>query len=295
MPEISSDKKAFIQEIGRLAALDMRKSGVLASLTTAQAILESNWGTSGLTVRANALFGIKAGASWRGKVYSATTKECYDGVNPVEITALFRAYGSWAESVSDHSALLTRNARYKAVVGERDYKAACRAIKAAGYATDPDYAEKLIRVIEEYGLTAYDGIAAPDGTVFSVGDVVEFTGKVHYSNSKATAGKPCKPGAALITGIAVSGTHPVHLAAKPGGASNVYGWADLSDVRVLAVMRAGAKVRYCGPVYQDSDGNGKGRVVDGVFTVKYYGPQRTCGVHIDDFGWVPESDCVVIG
>ena len=295
MPEISSDKKAFIQEIGRLAALDMRKSGVLASLTTAQAILESNWGTSGLTVRANALFGIKSGASWRGKVYSATTKECYDGVNPVEITALFRAYGSLAESVSDHSSLLTCNARYKAVVGERDYKAACRAIKAAGYATDPDYAEKLIRVIEEYGLTAYDGIAAPDGTVFSVGDVVEFTGQLHYSNSKATAGKPCKPGAALITSIAANGTHPVHLAAKPGGASNVYGWVDLSDVRVLAVMRAGAKVRYYGPVYQDSDGNGKGRVVDGVFTVKYYGPQRTCGVHIDDFGWVPESDCVVIG
>ena len=211
-----------------------------------------------------------------------------------ETQTAYRQYQR-AESVSDHSALLTRNARYKAVVGERDYKAACRAIKAAGYATDPDYAEKLIRVIEEYGLTAYDGIAAPDGTVFSVGDVVEFTGKVHYSNSKATAGKPCKPGAALITGIAVSGTHPVHLAAKPGGASNVYGWADLSDVRVLAVMRAGAKVRYYGSVYRDSDGNGKGRVVDGVFTVKYYGPQRTCGVHIDDFGWVSESDCVVIG
>ena len=193
MPEISSDKKAFIQEIGRLAALDMRKSGVLASLTTAQAILESNWGTSGLTVRANALFGIKAGASWRGKVYSSTTKECYDGVNPVEITALFRAYGSWAESVSDHSALLTRNARYKAVVGERDYRAACHAVKAAGYATDPDYAEKLIRVIEEYGLTAYDGIAAPDGTVFSVGDVVEFTGKVHYSNSRGNRANPEPP------------------------------------------------------------------------------------------------------
>ena len=53
--------------------------------------------------------------------------------------------------------MLTGAARYKAVVGERDYKTACRAIKAAGYATDPKYPDKLIQIIESYGLTAYDG------------------------------------------------------------------------------------------------------------------------------------------
>ena len=58
---------------------------------------------------------------------------------------------------TSHSALLTGAARYKAVIGERDYKTACRAIKAAGYATDPQYADKLIQIIESYGLTAYDG------------------------------------------------------------------------------------------------------------------------------------------
>ena len=154
---MTQEQKAFIDRVGALAAEDMQKSGVLASLTIAQAILESGWGKSGLTVKANALFGIKAGTSWKGRVYSAKTQECYDGVNFTTVTALFRAYDSWEESVADHSALLTGAARYKDVIGERDYKTACRAIKAAGYATDPQYADKLIRLIESYGLTAYDG------------------------------------------------------------------------------------------------------------------------------------------
>lgn len=154
---MTQEQKAFIERVGNLAAADMQKSGVLASLTIAQAILESEWGKSGLTVKANALFGIKAGTNWKGRVYSTKTQECYDGVNFTTVTALFRAYNSWEESVENHSALLTGATRHKAVVGERDYKTACRAIKAAGYATNPNYADKLIQLIESYSLTAYDG------------------------------------------------------------------------------------------------------------------------------------------
>ena len=121
---MTQEQKKFIERVGTLAATDMQKSGVLASLTIAQAILESGWGKSGLTVKGNALFGIKAGTSWTGAVYSGKTQECYDGVTFTTVTGLFRAYGSWAESVADHSDLLSRNARYKAVIGERDYKAA---------------------------------------------------------------------------------------------------------------------------------------------------------------------------
>lgn len=154
---MTQEQKAFIERVGNLAAADMQKSGVLASLTIAQAILESEWGKSGLTVKANALFGIKAGTNWKGRVYSTKTQECYDGVNFTTVTALFRAYNSWEESVENHSALLTGATRYKAVVGERDYKTACRTIKAAGYATNPNYADKLIQLIESYSLTAYDG------------------------------------------------------------------------------------------------------------------------------------------
>lgn len=153
---MTEKQKAFLQTVGDLAKKDMAKSGVLASLTTAQAILESGWGTSELAQNANALFGIKADSRWAGKFYSKVTKECYDGMTYSDVTALFRAYGSWAESVADHSAFLRGSTRYEAVIGEKDYQTACKAIKAAGYATAPDYAEKLINLIEQHDLTAYD-------------------------------------------------------------------------------------------------------------------------------------------
>ena len=541
---ITKEHQEFIERVGALAAADMKKSGVLASLTLAQAILESGWGKSGLTVKANALFGIKAGKSWKGKVYSAQTQECYDGATFTTITALFRAYDSWAESVDDHSALLTSAARYKAVIGERDYKAACRAIKAAGYATDPQYADKLIQIVENYSLTAYDGAGSatapagrpgasggsndtggagspadgkgtgkmnasefikklqdvvnnhatlyvmgcfgapltganvsrycgnhsynkkadrtamiraaankkppvfgfdcvclikgilwgwtgdasktyggakytsngvPDigadsmirvckdvstdfgkiipgeavwlsghigvyigggkviecspaflnrvqvtaclnigkiagmngrkwtkhgrlpyitydmteetpagsatkpagrpGTsggssdtsaplAFSVGDVVRFTGSKHYTSANAATGPACKPGTARVIGT-YKGKHPYQLKAEPGGGSTVYGWVDAADVQAVggtsagsgaaAKMRVGARVRYSGPLFRDSNGNGQGKTVNGAFTVKYYYPGRKCGVHIDGLGWVPESACSVIG
>lgn len=153
---MTAEQKQFIEKVGRMAQEDMGRTGVLASLTIAQAILESGWGKSGLTVKGNALFGIKAGSSWKGKVYSSKTQECYDGVNYTTITALFRAYDSWEESVADHSALLTGLSRYAAVVGETDYRKACEAIQAAGYATAPTYAQQLIKIIDTYSLTDYD-------------------------------------------------------------------------------------------------------------------------------------------
>lgn len=152
------EQKNFIETVGKLATADMQKSGIPASLTIAQAILESGWGKSGLTVKANALFGIKASSTWAGKVYSSDTKECYDGINFTTITALFRAYDSWAESVTDHSALLTGAARYADIVGETDYTKACEAIASAGYATDPSYDTKLITLIETYCLHEYDSV-----------------------------------------------------------------------------------------------------------------------------------------
>lgn len=93
-------------------------------------------------------------------IWSKDTKECYDGVNLVDVkNAAFRAYDSWEESVEDHSTFLKANKRYKEVIGETDYKKACEAIKAAGYATDPDYVEKLVKLIEDYELTEFDEAA----------------------------------------------------------------------------------------------------------------------------------------
>ena len=150
-------QKNFVATVGAMASADMRRSGVLASLTIAQAILESGWGTSTLAKNANALFGIKADSRWNGRVYSKSALECYDGVNYTSEVALFRAYDSWQHSLNDHSAFLNTGSRYKAVIGETNYRRACNAIHRAGYATGPDYARKLIDLIEKYGLTDYDG------------------------------------------------------------------------------------------------------------------------------------------
>jgi hypothetical protein len=75
--------------------------------------------------------------------------------------ASFRAYGSWQESLNDHSLFLNTGTRYAAVIGERNYKTACRAIHKAGYATAADYADRLIKLIEMYGLTDYDNGGMP--------------------------------------------------------------------------------------------------------------------------------------
>lgn len=149
-------QKNFIETVGKLAQTDSHADRILPSVTIAQAILESGWGKSLLTTRGSALFGIKAGKNWTGRVYSCRTQECYDGVHFTTETACFRAYGSWAESIADHGAFLCGSSRYRNVVGERNYRMACHALKAAGYATDPAYDAKLIHLIETYGLTKYD-------------------------------------------------------------------------------------------------------------------------------------------
>ncbi len=147
--------QTFINKIAPLAIKDMGRTGVLASLTIAQAILESNWGKSGLTVKGKALFGIKAGSSWKGKTINMQTGEVFDGKS-VTIQANFRAYGSWEESIADHSKLFTTLARYQNLIGVTDYKRACMLVQKDGYATDPKYADKLINIIETYKLYEFD-------------------------------------------------------------------------------------------------------------------------------------------
>ena len=145
-------KQDFIKKIGILANQNMRKTKILASLTIAQAILESNWGQSGLTLRANNLFGIKG--EYNGQYEIAKTSEYYNG-EWVTVDAKFRKYPSWTESIQDHSELLQKP-RYQNLIGVTDYTLACKLIREDGYATDPEYTNKLISIIEYYGLTKYD-------------------------------------------------------------------------------------------------------------------------------------------
>ena len=141
----------------------------------------------------------------------------------------------------------------------------------------------------------------PATLAFAVGDVVRFTGNTHYTNAAAASGAACKPGTAKVTALAKGAKHPYHLIKQPGGGSTVYGWVNVADVQAVGngttptKMRVGAKVKYSGPLYRDSNGGGQGKTVNGTYTVKYYYPGRKCGVHIDGLGWVPESGCTVIG
>ncbi|MFB4332694.1 glucosaminidase domain-containing protein [Paenibacillus sp. CR_12] len=147
----------FIAKLAPIAAQDMRQYGVPASLTLAQAILESNWGTSGLTQKANNLFGIK-GTGPAGSVTMQTTE--YRGQTPYTTQASFRKYNHWHESVADHTRLILNGTRdkpqrYHGVLWA-NYKTAATEIWRGGYATDPNYPKKLISIIEQHSLHQYD-------------------------------------------------------------------------------------------------------------------------------------------
>ena len=161
--------EAFIDEIAPLVKADAAKSGICGAVTMAQAILESGWGRSELAKHANNLFGMKKnlsgntwpGSTWDGKrVCTKDTKEVYS-TGTETVKADFRVYNSYAESIGDHSAYLAgakngRALRYKGLVGCTDYKKAAQIIKAGGYATAPDYVEKICRLVEQYNLTQFN-------------------------------------------------------------------------------------------------------------------------------------------
>ncbi|MGG4453231.1 N-acetylmuramoyl-L-alanine amidase [Brevibacillus porteri] len=141
----------FITRIAPIAVAEHKRTGIPASLTLAQAIVESRSGTSELAVKANALFGVK-GVGPAGS-YEKVSDEYVGGVR-IEKRSAFRKYNDWSESIRDHSEFLLKP-RYSKVIGA-DWRTACVEISRAGYATDPNYAAKLAKVIEQYRLYEYD-------------------------------------------------------------------------------------------------------------------------------------------
>ena len=139
------------------ARASMRKTGIPASVALAQAILESDWGRSKLTREANNLFGIKAYRNpGTAGIYEINTWEVIGGRN-VTVLAAFKAYNSFADSIVDHGNWFHDNSRYAGAVAVRhDPRAFAYAINAAGYATDPAYAPKLIQLMDRFNLYAYD-------------------------------------------------------------------------------------------------------------------------------------------
>jgi hypothetical protein len=148
----------FINEVGAAAQRSRLATGVPASVTVAQAILESDWGRSRLSRQGNNLFGIKALGSVTGPagVVSITTWEYVNG-RDVIVQAPFKAYFTLQQSIDDHGTFFTRNRRYRdALAVGNDAQAFARAIQDAGYATDPSYAAKLIGLMDRYNLYRFD-------------------------------------------------------------------------------------------------------------------------------------------
>lgn len=154
----------FLSGIKSGAIDSWKRYKVLPSVTAAQAILESGWGQSQLAQNANNLFGIKG--RYNNQYVLMPTQEFVNG-HYITIQAEFRKYNSQSESLVDHGEFLQQNSRYSNLLGVTDYKTVTYLLQADGYATAPTYASSLNRIIEQYGLTAWDKEAMqPNNTGF---------------------------------------------------------------------------------------------------------------------------------
>ncbi len=144
--------RAFQEKLEVHAQEASRTTGIPAKFMLGQAALESGWGKHEIKGRDGAtshnLFGIKAGANWTGKVAEAVTTEYVNGVAQTRVEK-FRAYDSYADSFKDYAKLITGNKRYEKVLASAgDASSFAQGLQRAGYATDPNYAAKLTRIIK---------------------------------------------------------------------------------------------------------------------------------------------------
>lgn len=151
-----SPQEAYIEKYSQMAVEEMYRSGVPASITLAQGMIESRFGLSELAAEGNNHFGIKCHSDWTGKsmkVDDDAKGEC------------FRVYKDASQSFKDHSDFLRYRQRYQFLfeLDATDYKGWAYGLSKAGYATDPSYPQKLIRTIEEYNLHRFDTGAAYEG------------------------------------------------------------------------------------------------------------------------------------
>ena len=139
----------YIDQYKDIAVKEMKRTGIPASITLAQGIVESNSGESNLATKANNHFGIKCKAEWKGETYfqdDDTKQEC------------FRVYKNAESSFIDHSNFLKTRSNYAPLfeLDPVDDSAWCYGLKKAGYATAPDYPKKLLKVIQDYELSQFN-------------------------------------------------------------------------------------------------------------------------------------------
>ena len=151
--KISPDE--YIHTYCNMAVAEMKRSGIPASVTLAQGILETECGNSELVKKSNNHFGIKCKSTWTGESVSHTD----DAPNEC-----FRKYNNPADSYKDHSDYLKTSPRYAALfqLASSDYKGWAYGLKKAGYATNPQYPQIVISNIEKYNLQQYDNLTEKD-------------------------------------------------------------------------------------------------------------------------------------
>lgn len=163
------EESEVVDKIGALFTADQKSSGILASVSMAQFILESGYGKSELAQNANNCFGMKcslSGNTWSGSVWDGESKytkqtQEWDDQKYVTITADFRKYPNIEKSIADHSAYLLNamngsKKRYEGLKGCTDHKKAVQIIKDGGYATSPTYVENICNIISKWNLAKYD-------------------------------------------------------------------------------------------------------------------------------------------
>ena len=143
----------FVAELAGSATACCKYSGIPASVTIAQAAIESGWGAKAPGFN---LFGIKADPSWTGPIVTFTTHEVVGGVS-TQIIAKFRSYPNWQASMLDHARFFFSNHRYTpALAVATNPLAFASQIQACGYSTSPTYAQLITEIIREHNLTQYD-------------------------------------------------------------------------------------------------------------------------------------------
>lgn len=155
-PRVPAHVGEFVQRMLPHARSASAASGIPARFMVGQAALETGWGRQAIRDANGAdshnLFGIKAGAEWKGRTVDIVTTE-YVGGKPVKQIDTFRAYDSYADAFRDYAGLLRGNARYQNAIAQgNDAAGFARSLQQAGYATDPAYAQKLagtIRLVEK--------------------------------------------------------------------------------------------------------------------------------------------------
>ncbi len=147
--------EAFVQRLLPHAKAASASTGIPAPFMLGQAALETGWGKAEIRgadgQNSHNLFGIKAGGSWRGRTVDIVTTEYVNG-QPQKQVDTFRAYDSYADAFRDYANLLRANPRYQNVIAQgQDAAGFAQGLQQAGYATDPNYAQKLLSVIRQFG------------------------------------------------------------------------------------------------------------------------------------------------